>query len=300
MKAKIENYKPNKKIPFSEYEIILFIEKIEKIHIDFEVLFKHFLKNELSYITDLSFIKENFNEEDLLNKRIHHVFKERNYTKEQIEKIKLDLNDTIKEELINIVHYMIQNKIDFIFNDYNNFFTQNLFFSFKTKIENIIYYKFNKKKIVTDFKFVDYYFSEIIKIVFNMFHTYLNNHIKDIIEDKIKNIKIKNKIQDNKFSLTIQIDSFYLEFNDNNVLFKDNYSYFDCQNHLINGIKKEDNYVKLTSFVDSSIYFEIPLFLSYLINIKDFDIYFEVKFIFEEDIQDIILNRFFNLHKVKI
>ncbi len=239
MNYQIKNFKVNKTIPFSENIIIFKINKIEKINIDYEIIFKSFLKNELSYFTNISFIKENFNEDDLLSKRIQHVFKERNYNKEQIEKIIIDLNDTIKEEFINIVHYMIQNKIDFIFNDYNNFFTQHLFFSFKTKIENIIYYKFNKKKIVTDFKFVDYYFSEIIKIVFNMFHTYINNHIKYIIEEKIKTIHIKEYFNDeNKNCFIIKIDDFYLEFNEINFIFKNNNCFFDCSNHLIHGFKK--------------------------------------------------------------
>lgn len=300
MEYKIINFKNNNTIPFSENEILFFINKIEKINIDYEVLFKIFLKQEISYITNLSYIKEDYTEDDLMNTRIHYVFKDRKYKKDQIEKIKEDLHYTIKEEFIRIIHFMINNKIDFTFNNYNNFLTQNLFFSFKTKVEDIIYHQFNKKKLVSDFKFVDYYFSELIKIIFGLFFDFLQNNIRYSIGQQLKLIQIKSKIITNTNNQTINIDSFLLNFNETNINYKDNFIFFECQNHLINGIYKEEDYIKLVSFIDKSIYFKIPFFLSYSINIKKFDISFDVNFYFDEELKNLIFDKLVLLNRSKI
>lgn len=296
METKIFNYTNSKIISFSYSDIIFYIDKIEKIDIDYEILFKYFLKHELSYITNLSFIKDIYNEEDLLNVRIHHVFKEKKYTKNQINIIIKDLHDLIKEEFINIMHYMIKNKLDFTYNSYNNFHTQNLFFSFKTKIEDIIYNKFNQKIIIKDFKFGDYYFSEITKKIFNLFHNYLNSHIKDIIFNKIKNIDIEYISKQN----IIKIDTFELKIDDLEINYKNENSFFNCQNHLISGFFKKDNSIKLISFIDSSLSYYVPLYLSYFVKIKNFDISFDVNFYFDEKIEKDIFEKLFNLNRLKI
>ncbi len=63
---------------------------------------------------------------------------------------------------------------------------------------------------------------------------------------------------------------------------------------------KNNDSIKITSFIDNSLNFDIPLYLSYFVNIKDFNISFDVTFYFEEKLNNIIFNKLVNLNKVKI
>ena len=69
---------------------------------------------------------------------------------------------------------------------------------------------------------------------------------------------------------------------------------------MIHGFKKNNDSIKAISFINNSLNFDIPLYLSYFINIKDFNISFDVIFYFEEKLKDIIFNKLVNLNKIKI